>query len=60
MKVHDDELEALDHLKGLRSMLADHEPRPCGKHVWNIKMEIRETGDWEQAAGGSAAAGSEK
>ncbi len=50
-KVHDDEAEALDHLKGLQSMLADHEPRPCGKHVWDVKLEMRETGEWTAASG---------
>ena len=46
-KVYDDEQEARDHIKGLLSMEAPHPPRQCDKHVWDIALCERETGDWE-------------
>ena len=46
-KTHDSEEEARDQLNGLLSMQASHLPRPCDKHVWDIKLEERETGEWE-------------
>ena len=45
-KVHTSEAEARDHIAGLESMRADHEPCPCDRHVWNIRLEEREPGDW--------------
>ena len=45
-KVHDDHASMLSHLEGLRGMEADHPPRPCMDHVWNIRVEQRETGEW--------------
>lgn len=45
-KIHDDEAQARDQMTGLQSMLADHEIRPCDKHVWNIKLEERDIGEW--------------
>ena len=50
-KIYDNYAEALSHLKGLRSMLADHPPRPCNDHVWNIQFEERETGEWRVTDG---------
>lgn len=45
----DDKKETMGQLEGLLSMAADHEPRPCDKHVWDIKCEERiiEPTDWE-------------
>lgn len=45
-KVHDDEQEARSQIVGLKSMEADHEPRQCDEHVWNIRLEERDTGEW--------------
>ena len=33
---------ARDQYKGLLSMKAPHELRPCGSHVWDPKLESRE------------------
>lgn len=38
-RVTHDEADALDQYKGLLSMVAPHEPRPCGEHIWNPKIE---------------------
>ena len=44
---YDTEEEAREHLKGLLSMQAPHPPRPCSDHVWDIKLEKRDVGNWE-------------
>lgn len=49
-KVYDDEAEARRHLEGLVSMEAPHGPQPCSKHVWNIRFERRQMGDWQEAS----------
>jgi hypothetical protein len=51
-RLYDNEGEARQHLEGLQSMLADHELRPCGEHVWRPTLERRVVwqGPW-QAAG---------
>jgi len=45
--LYNDEKEAQDHLKGLLSMETDHPPRPCGQHVWDVKLEQRVVGEWK-------------
>lgn len=51
-KVHSDEAEMRNQLAGLKAMEADHAPRPCDQHVWNIKVEECEMGEWFPAEGG--------
>ena len=46
-KVHDDEEQAMSQLAGLKKMETPHKPRPCSDHVWNILVEVRETGEWQ-------------
>jgi hypothetical protein len=36
------EEDAREHFKGLKSMEAPHELRPCGKHIYDPKIEHRE------------------
>jgi hypothetical protein len=49
-KVHTDYETMMSQLKGLRGMEADHPPRPCHGHVWNIRVEEQETSEWKEAA----------
>ena len=45
--LQDDEAEARKQITGLLSMKAPHPPRKCGKHVWDVKLEVREVGEWK-------------
>jgi hypothetical protein len=45
-RIYQDRSEAESHLDGLRSMVADHPPRQCEKHVWGIRFEVRTAGEW--------------
>lgn len=40
-RVTEDEAGAREQYAGLQSMLAEHEPRPCDRHVWEPKLERR-------------------
>jgi len=40
-KITSDEEEARDQMEGLLSMVAPHELRPCGEHVWMPTLEHR-------------------
>ncbi|MGH7751409.1 MAG: hypothetical protein ACREN5_01220 [Gemmatimonadales bacterium] len=44
-----DEPAARRHLAGLRAIEAPHPPRPCGDHVWAIRLERQETTAWTEA-----------
>lgn len=46
-KDYEDETEARDHIKGLLSMQAPHTSRKCDKHVWSVKLEERDIGEWK-------------
>lgn len=49
-RITDDENDARDQFKGLRSMVADHDVRPCDVHVWQPKLERRvvRPDEWEE------------
>ena len=48
-KVYENATEAQQKYQGLLSMKADHPPRTCDEHVWDIKLEEREieAGEWK-------------
>jgi hypothetical protein len=47
--IYSDKAAAENHYMGLLSMRADHEPRPCSEHVWNVKFQTRKKSvtEWE-------------
>lgn len=47
-RVTSDEESARQQYAGLLSLLADHELRPCDKHIWDPKLEQRTVtqGSW--------------
>ena len=56
-RVHTEETEAKNHYAGLLSMQADHPPRPCGDHVWDIRFEERDVSEseWVEKTANNAA-----
>jgi hypothetical protein len=45
-RVYSSKAEAIRHYEGLKSMEADHEPRPCDDHVWAIRLDVRDSTEW--------------